>query len=52
MFKFDSASDILASAFNVLTFFPNLIKDALLSVTEWLLGLLGFGEEAKKVANA
>ena len=52
MFKFDSASDILASAFNVLTFFPNLIKDALLSVTEWLLGLFGFGEEAKKVANA
>jgi len=52
MFKFDSASDILASAFNVLTFFPNLIKDAVLSVTEWLLGLFGFGEEAKKVANA
>ena len=52
MFKFDSSSDILASAFNVLTFFPNLIKDALLSVTEWLLGLFGFGEEAKKVANA
>jgi len=52
MFKFDSASDILASAFNVLTFFPNLIKDALLSVTEWLLGLFGFGDEAKKVANA
>ena len=52
MFKFDSASDILASAFNVLTFFPNLIKDALLSVTEWLLNLFGFGEEAKKVANA
>ena len=52
MFKFDSASDILASAFNVLTFFPNLIKDALLSVTEWLLDLFGFGEEAKAVANA
>ena len=52
MFKFDSASDILASAFNVLTFFPNLIKDALLSVTEWLLNLFGFGEEAKAVANA
>ena len=52
MFKFDSASDILASAFNVLTFFPNLIKDALLSVTEWLLNLFGFGDEAKKVANA
>ena len=52
MFKFDSASDILASAINVLTFFPNLIKDAVLSVTEWLLGLFGFGEEAKAVANA
>ena len=52
MFKFDSASDILASAFNVLTFFPNLIKDALLSVTEWLLDLFGFGDEAKAVANA
>ncbi len=52
MFKFDSASDILASIINVLTFMPNLVKDAVLSVTEWLLGLFGFDDTAKKVANA
>jgi hypothetical protein len=52
MFKFDSASDILASIINVLTFMPNLVKDAVLSVTEWLLGLFGFDDAAKKVANA
>ena len=52
LFKFDSTSDIIASAFNAVTFFPNLVKDALLTVTEYLLDLFGFGEEAKKVANA
>lgn len=52
MFKFDSASDILASIINVMTFMPNLVKDAVLSVTEWLLGLFGFDDAAKKVANA
>jgi len=51
MFKFDSASDILASAFNVLTFFPNMIKDAIAAVTTYLLELFGFDDAAKSVAN-
>ena len=38
--------------FNLLTFFPNIIKDAVLSVSAWLLDLFGFGEAAKTVANA
>lgn len=52
MFKFDSASDILASVINVLTFFPNMIKDAIFAVTEWLLKLFGFDDTAKSLANA
>ena len=52
MFKFDSTSDILASVINVLTFFPNMIKDAIAKVTTYLLELFGFGDAAKKVANA
>ena len=52
LFKFDSASDVITSAVNFLTFMPNLVKDAVMTVTEWLLGLFGFDEEAKKVANA
>ena len=52
MFKFDSVSNILASMINVLTFFPNMIKDAIAGVTTWLLELFGFGDAAKKVANA
>ena len=52
LFKFDSTSDIIASAFNVLYFLPNIILKGLKLVTEWLLGLFGFDEKAKKLANA
>ena len=52
MFKFDSASNILASYINLLTFFPNMIKDAIAAVTTYLLKLFGFDEAAEKVANA
>jgi hypothetical protein len=52
MFKFDSGSDLIASIINVLTFFPNMVKDAIAKVTEFLLGLFGFDDAAKKVANA
>ena len=52
MFKFDSASNILKSYINYLTFLPNIIKDAVLSVGTWLLGLFGFDDAAKAVANA
>ena len=33
MFKFDSTSDILASAFNALTFLPNLVWKGLTAVS-------------------
>ena len=52
MFDFSSAAGVLKSYINVLTFLPNMIKDAIFAVTEWLLGLFGFDEAAKKVANA
>jgi len=52
MFKFDSASSILASAFNVLTFMPNMVLKGLQLVTKYLLGLFGFDAAAEKVANA
>ena len=42
----------MKSYFNLLTFFPNIIKDAIAGVTSWLLGLFGFDEAAKTVANA
>ncbi len=52
LFKFDSLGDVMKSYFNLLTFFPNMVKDVVLSVTSWLLDLFGFGEQAKAVANA
>ena len=42
---------ILKSVINVLTWFPNIIKDAITAVTSWLLGLFGFDDAAKKVAD-
>ena len=51
LFKFDSAGDVVKSIANVLTFVPNIIKDLIGSVTEWLLDLFGFGDAAKAVAN-
>jgi len=52
LFKFDSTSDIIKSAFNVLFFLPNIILKGLKLVTGWLLSLFGFDEKAKKLANA
>ena len=52
MFDFSSAAGFLKSYINVLTFFPNMIKDAVFAAPEWLLGLFGFDDAAKKVANA
>jgi len=52
MFKFDSTTDILASAFNALTFLPNLVFKGITAVASWLAGLLGFNEASKKIANA
>ena len=52
LFKFGSVGDVMKSYFNLLTFFPNIIKDAIAGVTSWLLGLFGFDEVAKTVANA
>ena len=52
MFDFGSAEGILKSVINVMTFLPNIIKDAIASVTEWLLGLFGFDDAAKAVADA
>ena len=52
LFKFDSTSDVITSIINVLTFVPNLIKDLVVGVTSWLLGLFGFDDAAKKVSNA
>ena len=51
MFDFGSAEGILKSVINVLTWFPNIIKDAITAVTSWLLGLFGFDDAAKKVAD-
>ena len=52
LFKFDSTSDIITSLVNVITFVPNLLKDLITGATEWLLGLFGFDDAAKKLANA
>ena len=52
LFNFDSTSGIIASLVNVLTFLPNMIKDAIGAVTVWLLELFGFGDAAKGVADA
>ena len=51
LFKFDSTSDIIASLVNVVTFIPNMIKDAIAAVTVWLLELFGFGDAAKGIAD-
>ena len=52
LFKFDSTSNIITSLVNVITFVPNLLKDLITGATEWLLGLFGFDDAAKKLANA
>ena len=52
MFKFDSTSDILASAFNAMTFLPNIVYKGLTAVSSWLAGVFGFDDAAKSIANA
>ena len=52
LFSFDSAKDVGISAINVLTFVPNMILTMIGKVTTWLLGLFGFDDAAKKVADA
>ena len=51
LFKFDSASDIITSAFNVVYFLPNLILTGLRKVSTWLLSLFGFDQAAQDLAN-
>ena len=52
LFDFGSAEGILKSLINITLWLPNMIKDAIFAVTEWLLGLFGFDDAAKKVADA
>jgi len=52
LFNFSSIESTLASVINVLTFIPNIVKDAIVGVTTWLMGLFGFDDAAKKLANA
>ena len=52
LFSFDSAKDVGISAINVLTFVPNMILTMIGKVTTWLLGLFGFDDAAKKLADA
>ena len=52
LFKFDGTENAIASVINLLTWFPNLVKDGVLAVGTWLAGLFGFDEAAKKMANA
>jgi len=52
MFDFGTLKSSLASVINILTWLPNLVKDAVASVTSWLLGLFGFDDAAKAVSNA
>jgi len=52
MFDFGTVESTMASIINVLTFFPNMIKDVVASAVSWLLGLFGFDDAAKTAANA
>ena len=52
LFKFESTDEIIASAFNLALWFPNLVFKGVTAVGTWLLGLFGFDKEAEKVANA
>ena len=42
---------IIASLINATTIVPNLVKDAILSITSWLAGKLGFKEEAEELSK-
>jgi hypothetical protein len=46
---FDSVSDIVASAFNLITFLPNIVFSGVKSVGKWLAEIFGFDEAAKKI---
>jgi hypothetical protein len=51
MFNFSSTDKAIASAFNAVTFLPNLILTGLREVSKWLLSLFGFDTAAQAVAN-
>ena len=52
LFVFDKGMEgIIASLINVTTIVPNLVKDAILSITSWLAGKLGFKEEAEELSK-
>jgi len=52
MFKFDSGSDVLKSILNIMMWIPNLLVKAMLGVTSFVAGLLGFDEKSKDLATA
>jgi len=52
LFVFDEGVEgIIASLINVTTIVPNLVKDAILGITSWLAGKLGFSEEAEELSK-
>jgi len=52
MFKFDSTGDALKSILNIMMWIPNLLVKAMLGVTSFVAGLLGFDEKSKDLATA
>ena len=52
MFKFDSGSDVLKSVLNIMMWIPNLLVKAMLGVTSFVAGLLGFDEKSEDLATA
>ena len=52
LFSFDSTSETIKSIVNVVTFIPNMLISLIGKVSEWLLGLFGFDDAAKKLADA
>jgi len=52
MFKFDSTGDTLKSILNIMMWIPNLLVKAMLGVTSFVAGLLGFDEKSKDLATA
>ena len=52
MFKFDTGSEVLKSVLNIMMWIPNLLVKAMLGVTSFVAGLLGFDEKSKDLADA
>ncbi len=51
LFDFSTFEKSLESAFNVLTFMPNMVTKGLMKVSTWLLKLFGFDDAASKLAE-